>query len=48
MIDHWAQGRAAVASVIAKGNRLLASNIASGRSATFDLSRSGQIKEKKA
>ena len=46
MLDHWAQGRAAVAAVIAKGNELLASNINEGRSATFDLSLGGQIKEK--
>lgn len=48
MLDHWAQGRAAVAAVIAKGNQLIASNINNGQSATFDLSLSGQIKEKKA
>jgi len=48
MLDHWAQGRAAVAAVIAKGNELIASNINEGRSATFDLSLSGQIKEKQA
>jgi NTE family protein len=48
MLDHWTQGRAAVAAVIARGNELIASNISNGRTATFDLSRSGQIKEKKA
>lgn len=48
MLDHWAQGRAAVAAVIAKGDQLLASNIASGRSAAFDLGRGGTIKEKQA
>jgi len=48
MLDHWAQGRAAVAAVIAKGNQLIASNVNSGRSATFDLAPSGQIKEKQA
>jgi len=48
MLDHWAQGRAAVAAVIAKGNELIASNINDGRSATFDLTLSGQIKEKQA
>ncbi len=48
MDDHWAQGRAAVAAVIAKGNELIASNINEGRTATFDLSPSGQIKEKQA
>lgn len=48
MLDHWAQGRAAVAAVIAKGNELLARNINHGRSATFDLARTGQIKEKQA
>jgi NTE family protein len=48
MLDHWAQGQAAVAEVIAKGDRLLARNILDGNSATFDLQGSGQIKEKKA
>lgn len=48
MTDHWTQGRAAVAAVIAKGNELIASNINEGRTATFDLSLSGQIKEKQA
>jgi NTE family protein len=48
MDDHWAQGGAAVAAVIAKGNELIASNINEGRTATFDLSPSGQIKEKQA
>lgn len=48
MLDHWTQGRAAVAAVIAKGNELIASNINEGRTATFDLSLSGQIKEKQA
>jgi NTE family protein len=48
MLDHWAQGRGAVAAVIAKGNELIASNINEGRSATFDLSLSGQIKETQA
>jgi len=46
MLDHWAQGQAAVADVIAKGNRLLANNILDGKSAAFDLQGSGQIKEK--
>jgi NTE family protein len=48
MLDHWAQGRAAVAAVIAKGNELIARNINQGQSATFDLSLNGQIKEKQA
>lgn len=48
MHDHWVQGREAVSSVIARGNRLLAENIVSGRSAAFDLALSGEIKEKKA
>jgi NTE family protein len=48
MLDHWAQGREAVASVIAKGNQLITHNIESGRTATFDLVRTGQIKEKQA
>lgn len=47
MLDHWAQGQAAVAEVIAKGDRLLASNIIDGKSATFDLQGS-HIKEKMA
>ncbi|MBO9576380.1 MAG: DUF3734 domain-containing protein [Sphingobium sp.] len=48
MLDHWTQGRAAVAAVIAKGNRLIAENITSGRSASFDLTPGGHIKEKQA
>jgi NTE family protein len=48
MLDHWTQGREAVEAVIARGNRLLAHNIRSGRSSTFDLGRTGQIKEKQA
>jgi len=48
MIDHWAQGRDAVAEVIGKGNRLIAQNIMSGKSSSFDLGRGGQIKEKQA
>ena len=48
MLDHWAQGRGAVAAVIAKGNRLIAENISSGKSASFDLGLEGQIKEKQA
>jgi NTE family protein len=48
MLDHWAQGREAVSAVIARGNQLLAQNIISGKSATFDLARSGDIKEKQA
>jgi len=48
MLDHWEQGREAVANVIAKGDRLLAKNILNGRSATFDLVQTGEIKEKEA
>jgi NTE family protein len=46
MRDHWLQGQEAVSSVIAKGNRLIAENIVSGKSAAFDLAPSGEIKEK--
>jgi len=48
MLDHWAQGHEAVAKVIGRGNQLLARNILSGKSATFDLVRTGEIKEKQA
>ena len=48
MLDHWAQGREAVSAVVARGNQLIANNITHGRTATFDLGRSGQIKEKQA
>ncbi len=48
MLDHWTQGRDAVSDVIARGDRLIAQNIISGRSATFDLVPGGQIKEKQA
>lgn len=47
MLDHWARGQAAVAEVIAKGDRLLARNILDGKSATFDL-QGAMIKEKTA
>ena len=47
MLDHWARGQAAVAEVIAKGDRLLARNILDGKSATFDL-QGALIKEKMA
>ncbi|BAK67949.1 hypothetical protein SLG_32740 [Sphingobium sp. SYK-6] len=47
MIDHWTQGREAVSAVIERGNQLIAQNIISGKSATFDLEPSG-IKEKQA
>lgn len=46
MLDHWAQGRTALADVIRKGDRLLARNIVNGKSASFDLQQSGEIKEK--
>ena len=48
MLDHWEQGREAVAAVIEQGNQLIARNIVSGRSASFDLAPTGQIKEKQA
>ncbi len=48
MLDHWEQGRTAVATAIETGNRLIARNILDGRSATFDLSAPGNIKEKQA
>jgi NTE family protein len=48
MVDHWAQGREAVEAVIGCGNQLIAHNIRSGKSATFDLAGPGQIKEKQA
>ena len=48
MLDHWKQGREAVAAVIEQGNQLITRNIVSGRSASFDLAPTGQIKEKQA
>ncbi len=48
MLDHWAQGREAVAAVIAEGSQLLAQNIRNGKSSTFDLAPTGQLKEKQA
>ncbi|WP_432653834.1 patatin-like phospholipase family protein [Sphingobium nicotianae] len=48
MQDHWQQGCHAVSALIDKGNRLIAQNITSGKSATFDIAPSGQIKEKQA
>lgn len=48
MVDHWTQGREAVSAVVERGNQLIAQNIISGRSATFDIAPSGQIKEKQA
>jgi len=48
MLDHWQQGGEAVSAVIGKGNRLIAQNIVSGKSAAFDLANGGQIKEKQA
>jgi len=48
MLDHWGQGREAVAAVIAEGSQLLAQNIRNGKSSTFDLAPTGQIKEKQA
>ncbi|OJY67519.1 MAG: hypothetical protein BGP16_03055 [Sphingobium sp. 66-54] len=48
MLDHWQQGGDAVSAVIGRGNRLIAQNIVSGKSAAFDLANGGQIKEKQA
>lgn len=48
MLDHWEQGREAVSAVVEKGNHLIARTVSSGRTATFDLGRTGQIKEKDA
>ncbi|MET0241525.1 MAG: patatin-like phospholipase family protein [Sphingobium sp.] len=48
MLDHWEQGRSAVANVIETGDRLIARNILDGKSATFDLLSPGRIKEKQA
>ncbi|HEX7854959.1 MAG TPA: patatin-like phospholipase family protein [Sphingobium sp.] len=48
MLDHWAQGGAAVAKVIDAGDRLIAQNILNGKSASFDLQGQGDIKEKQA
>jgi len=48
MLDHWAQGHEAVAAVVGRGNQLIARNILNGKSATFDLVRTGEIKEKQA
>jgi NTE family protein len=48
MLDHWGQGRESVSAVIGRGNQLLAQNIVSGKSATFDIVPGGQIKEKQA
>jgi len=48
MLDHWAQGDAAVAQVIDAGGRLIAQNILDGKSASFDLGAPGDIKEKQA
>lgn len=45
MLDHWEQGRDAVASVMVQGD-LIAQNILDGKSATFDLDRPGHMKEK--
>ncbi len=48
MLDHWEQGRNAVATTVETGDRLIARNILDGRSASFDLQASGGIKEKQA
>lgn len=46
MLDHWAQGCDAVSGTLGSGENIIARNILSGRSATFDLVRAGNIKEK--
>lgn len=48
MRDNWAQGQEAVSAVIARGNRIIADNIVSGKTAAFDLALSGELKEKQA
>lgn len=45
MLDHWAQGAHDVDKLMHKRG-LIAQNITSGRSATFDLDRPGHLKEK--
>ena len=45
MLDHWMQGEHAVAAVLHQGD-LIARNIASGHSSTFDLQPSETMKEK--
>lgn len=45
MLDHWKQGAEAVEGVMHNGD-LIASNISSGRSATFDLDHPDHLKEK--
>jgi len=45
MLDHWMQGEEAVASVMHRGD-LIAQNIANGRSSSFDLQLSHDLKEK--
>ena len=47
MLDHWSQGRDAVEEVMHKGD-LIARNITSGKSATFDLQAPDTLKEKNA
>lgn len=48
ILDHWWRGGEAVSAVISKGNRLIARNIISGRSASFDLVNGDHIREKQA
>jgi len=48
MLDHWTQGREAVSAVADKGKHLIAQNIMDGKSATFDITATGQIREKQA
>lgn len=47
MLDHWEQGRDAVADVMHSGD-LIARNIVDGKSATFDLTGPDHLKEKLA
>jgi NTE family protein len=46
MLDHWQQGRDAVSAMMNRAGRLIAQNVESGRSATFDLTQGDAIKEK--
>lgn len=46
MLDHWQQGRDGVAAMMNRAGQLIARNVQSGRSATFDLAGGDAIKEK--
>ncbi len=46
MLDHWQQGREAVSAMMNRAGQLIAQNVQSGRSATFDLAQGDAIKEK--